>query len=375
MDNSRENNQKQHQNFVYDGKRMRSFIARQYYDYSSATIHSQFSKTDKNRHISTYVTPELAHVSVNKTKCTVNTIKWTPDGRRLIAGTSTGELTLWNAFSFSFETILQAHESPVKCMCWSPTGSFLVSGCTIGIIKYWHPSMSNIQCIQGHNESIRDISFAPFDSKFCTCSDDGLVKIWDSKEAKEETVLKGHGWDVRSAKWHPYKAIIASGGKDNCIKLWDPRVGGEIKTLHIHKNTVFATKWSICGNYLYSGSKDQTVKMTDIRNMKPFTYKTNGMDVSGLGVHPHCNDLFVSACANGALIYYKQFDEEPLHVVNDAHDNIIWSAEYHPMGHVLATGSLDQTVRFWIGKKTGTVTQNIEDIEEPENNADFIPGL
>jgi polyadenylation factor subunit 2 len=34
-------------------------------------------------------------------------IQWTPDGRRLITGASSGEFTLWNGLTFNFETILQ----------------------------------------------------------------------------------------------------------------------------------------------------------------------------------------------------------------------------------------------------------------------------
>ncbi|KAM0675276.1 WD repeat-containing protein 33 [Gurleya vavrai] len=362
-------------NYVYDGKRLRDVLNRSKVDYSSSVIYTKFNPSPLIPPISQFITTKLRHVSVNKFKCTINTIKWIPDGRRLISGASTGEFTLWNGYSFNFETILQAHESPVRSMCWSPTGSFLVSGDTLGILKYWHPSMSNIQLINAHSESIRDISFGPFDNKFCSCSDDGSVKVWDSKEAKEEVSLKIHGWDVKTAQWHPTKALIASGGKDNALKLSDPR-GNEILALHIHKNTIFNVKWSACGNFLYSGSKDQTVKMTDITNMKTFTYKTYGKDVTGIGVHPHYDDLFVSGCGNGSLIFYKKFCEEPLKIVEKAHENIIWCAEYHPMGHVLATGSLDQSCRFWINDD-GCIDENVEMHDEKESEEDslFIPGL
>ena len=33
--------------------------------------------------------------------------QWTPEGRRLITGASSGEFTLWNGLTFNFETILQ----------------------------------------------------------------------------------------------------------------------------------------------------------------------------------------------------------------------------------------------------------------------------
>ena len=34
-------------------------------------------------------------------------LKWTPEGRRLVTGASSGEFTLWNGLTFNFETILQ----------------------------------------------------------------------------------------------------------------------------------------------------------------------------------------------------------------------------------------------------------------------------
>lgn len=362
--------------FVYDGKRMRTITERKFIDYSSSIIFSKQNYTTKIPSITSQITTKLARVSVNKMKCTVNTIKWTPDGRRLISGTSTGELTLWNGYGFTFETILQAHESPIRSMCWSPTGSFLVSGDTVGNLKYWHPSMSNIQLVKGHTESVRDISFAPFDTKFCTCSDDGLVKVWDSKCAKEEVSLKGHGWDVRAAKWHPVKALIASGGKDNTVKLWDPR-GKEYTTLHLHKNTIFDVQWSKCGRYLFTCGKDQSIKMTDIVSMQTYTYKTNNKDVTSLCVHPHYTELFVSGSTNGNISYYQLFNEEPIKVIEKAHDNIIWCTEYHPVGHVLATGSLDQSCRFWVkeGKSEETFDYLMQMDENEDEMDDRIPGL
>lgn len=33
--------------------------------------------------------------------------QWTPEGRRLVTGASSGEFTLWNGLTFNFETILQ----------------------------------------------------------------------------------------------------------------------------------------------------------------------------------------------------------------------------------------------------------------------------
>ena len=56
------------------------------------------------------------HVSANKDRATVNCAVFTPEGRRCLTANLRGQFTLWNGSSFNFETILQAHETPIRAM-------------------------------------------------------------------------------------------------------------------------------------------------------------------------------------------------------------------------------------------------------------------
>ena len=91
----------------------------------------------------------------------MSVVAWTPEGRRLLAGSQIGEFTLWNdasvgsractipqvlcplAFtfrrciaardagtSFNFETILQAHDTAIRALVWSHNENWLISGAT-----------------------------------------------------------------------------------------------------------------------------------------------------------------------------------------------------------------------------------------------------
>jgi polyadenylation factor subunit 2 len=93
-----------------------------------------------------------------------------------------------------------------------------------------HINSINEQALTSPSNPI-DISFAPSNTRFATCSDDSLIKIWDFNQGVEERALTGHGWDVKCVDWHPYKALIASGSKDNMVKLWDPKTGKNLTTL------------------------------------------------------------------------------------------------------------------------------------------------
>ena len=105
-------------------------------------------------------------------------IVWTPDGRRLVTGAASGEFTLWNGMAFNFETILQAHDQPVRAMSWSNDGHWLATGDHGGYIKYWQQNMNNCCMFQAHKDQpCRGISFSPTDVKFASCSDDGTVRL------------------------------------------------------------------------------------------------------------------------------------------------------------------------------------------------------
>jgi polyadenylation factor subunit 2 len=385
-----EDEEYRHQRIVYDGKRMRKTIARKAVDYSGPLLkmslraqrgypqnHPLFSfymPTMEEAPLADSVPSQLAHTSINKVRTPINVVKYAPEGRRLISGAATGEFTLWNGFSFNFETILQAHDTAIRTLSWTRQGDYLLSGDHTGAIKYWQPSMNNLQIVEAHKEAVRDISFSPRDAKFCSASDDGTIKIFDFREAREERTLTGHGWDVRVAQWHKHHSLIASGGKDNLIKLWDPR-DKRCTTLHIHKNTILCMQWTPNGESILTGGKDQMIKMFNLRAMKEeFVYKGHAKEVTSLTVNPQTTGTFVSGGGEGGIYFWQLHNEHPMETVPNAHTKTIWSMDYHPVGHLLCTGSVDSSVKFWARKRPGISTEAVSH-GGPAYSFDEIPGL
>jgi len=93
------------------------------------------------------VTTRYLHTSKNKQRCPLLCLKWTPEGRRLITGAMTGEMTLWNGLMFNFETILQGDsEGAVRCMLWSHRRDWMVTGGDTGKVIYWQNNMNPARC-------------------------------------------------------------------------------------------------------------------------------------------------------------------------------------------------------------------------------------
>lgn len=292
--------------------------------------------------------------AVNKVRSAVNTVTFSPNGRRVITGSHTGELTIWNAQQFHFENNMQAHTAAVRALTWSPVEDILLSGDHLGQIKLWDQNFYNSQNLQAHKDSLREISMAPTGQKFCTCADDSSAKVWDFKTLQEERQFAGHGWDVKCCSWHPSKGLIATGSKDCQIKLWDPRASEAITTIHAHKNMVTRVKWSSEGNWLISGGRDTTIGLMDIRTMGVRKhFKGHSREVTALCWHPEFETIFCSGGFDGSLIYWDLFQEKPCEFIQQAHDATIWSIAWHPFGHLVASGSHDNCCRFWSRGRPG----------------------
>ncbi len=303
------------------------------------------------------VTTKFVKTATNKMRCPVFALTWTPEGRRLITGASSGEFTLWNGLTFNFETILQAHDTPVRTMVWSHNDQWMVTGDHGGYIKYWQSNMNNVKMFQAHKEPVRCVSFAPTDAKFASCSDDGTVRIFDFLSVTEERVLRGHGSDVKCVAWHPTRGLVASGSKDNQqpVKIWEPKTGRVLTTLHAHKSTVMDLKWNANGNWLLTASRDHLLKLFDIRNTKEEvqTFRGHKKEASTIAWHPVHEGVFASGGSDGAVMFWQVGADKEVGVIEAAHESIVWALAWHPIGHILCSGSNDHTCKFWTRNRPG----------------------
>ncbi|XP_072757751.1 uncharacterized protein Wdr33 isoform X2 [Anoplolepis gracilipes] len=247
-------------------------------------------------------------------------------------------------------------------MVWSHNESWMVTGDHAGYVKYWQSNMNNVKMFQAHKEAIRGLSFSPTDHKLATCSDDGTVRIWDFLRCHEERILRGHGADVKCVHWHPQKSLVISGSKDNQqpVKLWDPKTGQSLATLHAHKSTVMDVKWNENGNWLVTASRDHLLKLFDLRNLSQEvqTFRGHKKEASSVAWHPSHEGLFCSGGSDGAILFWHVGADKEVGAIEQAHDSIVWTLAWHPLGHILCSGSNDHTSKFWTRNRPGDLMRD-----------------
>jgi hypothetical protein len=101
--------------------------------------------------------------------------------------------------------------------------------------------------------------------------------------------------------------------------------------------------------------------------------KGHNKEVTAIAWHPLYESVFCSGGMDGTLLFWNvgpKGSEEPTARVPFAHDMAIWDLQWHPAGHMLATGSNDRQTKFWARNRLGS-TAGLP-TEEEEGSAEVL---
>lgn len=139
-----------------------------------------------------------------------------------------------------------------------------------------------------------------------------------------------------------------------------------------------ALEWNQNGNWLATAGRDQLVKVYDIRTMKELQiFRGHKKEICckqfnqyivctccsyciyffiAAKWHPQHERLLATGGSDGALMFWMTGQDQPVGEQETAHESNIWSLDWHPVGHILVSGSNDHTTRFWTRPRPGELT-------------------
>ncbi|MBO0800427.1 MAG: serine/threonine protein kinase, partial [Blastocatellia bacterium] len=169
----------------------------------------------------------------------VYAVAFSPDGKRLVTGSSDNTVKLWDAATGEKTLILKGHTDAVWSMAFSSDGKRLASGTRDGIIKLWDAATGQtLITLTGLLRPVISLAFSPDGKRLAAGSDDRTVKLWDTATGLVLLTLKGHLDGVVSVAFSPDGKRLASGSGDRTVKLWDVVTGQELSTFKGHSDGV-----------------------------------------------------------------------------------------------------------------------------------------
>ncbi|HPB30397.1 MAG TPA: NB-ARC domain-containing protein, partial [Candidatus Sumerlaeota bacterium] len=283
----------------------------------------------------------------------INSVAFSPDGRRVVSGSKDETLRVWDVKNGDENLVLRGHESRVNSVAFSPDGCRITSGSgdfegEDNAVRVWDAkSGSEIAVLCGHGEQVCCVSFNPDGERIVSASVDGTIRIWNVVAGVEDLRLEGHQGAVTCASFSPDGSrVVSSGGfKDHTLRIWDASSGGELIKIKGHSDEVNSVAFSPDGCRIVSASKDKTVRVWDAASGKELYRHEGHTDTVLCAVFSPDGSRIVSGSGDGTIRMWEGAPESRHRL--KGHEDMVASIAFSPNGNRIASGSRDGTIVVW----------------------------
>jgi WD40 repeat protein len=266
---------------------------------------------------------------------------FTPDGTRIVTGSSSGVVMVWDAITGTSQREFSLHLDPVQSLAFSPGGAFVVTGDTAGraFVSRLNDGAS-IRLI-GHTAAINAVAFNRDGSQIVTASEDGTAIVWDAASGEALYTLRGHTGPVNAAAFHPTRNRVMTASGDGTALVWSFELG---RTLG--QGQVTAVGLSPDGTQSVTGMEDGTVSigLYQTGNLRQ-AEKVHTRRITSVEYAPG-GSRFVTASGDGTAIVWDATSGEMIHRL-EGHTLPLTGAIFSPDGSQILTMSWDTTAIVW----------------------------
>jgi WD40 repeat protein/serine/threonine protein kinase len=260
----------------------------------------------------------------------VSSARLSRDGER-VATSSGREAHVWDARTRERLFDLRGHDGSVNSVEFSPDGRRLVTASYDGTVRLWDGvTGAQIRELKGHEQRVHHAGFSPDGDRVVSSGRDRTVRLWDARTGASIAIFEGHQADVYAAEFSPDGRRLISASQDKTARLWDEG-GRVIRVLGGHTDAVFCVSLSPDGRMAATCSKDKTARIWDLASGREVcVLEGHDRDTTCSAFSPD-GRLLVTASVDGTARMWP-VDPLPLVIARRPRDPTPAESQYYELG-------------------------------------------
>ncbi len=295
--------------------------------------------SDKTARIWNTKTGEIIHPLPHE--AWISAVAFSQDGSMVVTGSGDKTARIWNTKTGEIIHSLP-HEAWISAVAFSKDNSMVVTGSDDNTACIWSVQTGELLHTLPHEDWVSTAIFSPDGSTVLTGSSDKTARIWNTKTGEIIQTLPHEG-SVPAVAFSQDGSTVLTGSYDNTARIWDSKTGKLLRTLS-HDGPVHSVAFSYDGFTALTGSSDKLARIWDIKTGKSIQALQHDGSVWSVAFSPDGSKVITGGLDRSAYIWPTEVKKEPQVL---SHDGSVWSVAFSPDGSKVITGSGDKSARIW----------------------------
>lgn len=299
----------------------------------------------------------------------VRSVAFSPDNTTIISAAEDGYIIVWDKASGKEVRAVGGIDQSIQELSIAVTsdGRRVLAGSSNGRLTIWDITNEAVsQYYEGHLESVNDLAFSPDGQHIATVSSDFSVKIWDTETAELLSSLEAHNTLANTVDYSPDGKYIASGDDQGEIVIWDAQSGEVVEQFVLNGDAAVTTVvYTLDGTGLFVALDDGRLLLLDAKTgQQRQEYKGHNRRIMVVVVSPDGKSV-AGGSADGEIIIWNIADGKEISRYNQMptgeHLQRIVALDFNPAATKLLFGTLDGVLALWdLTDGTATVLEKAE---------------
>ncbi len=193
----------------------------------------------------------------------VGVVLFSPDGSKLLTGSSDGVARLWNVRTGTLIKAMVGHAGNIRAAAFTPDGSIIATGDDNGGLRVWNGGTGELlRALRPHDQMVTSLEFSRDGKRLLSASWDYTARIDDPTGIEREVTLHGHTNHVWAARFSHDEQTVVTAAEDG-IRLFSA-ADGHLVRANRNIGGVMSLLFSPAGDSIATADRGGSLTLWDV---------------------------------------------------------------------------------------------------------------